>query len=289
MYVNSAYLNNHIPEVVDNITPLMVTSCGNYKMKTRDVFETRRDKGRKDYQLLYIASGKAHFFIDGTEHIVTAGNMVIFFPDEPQHYRYYKEERTSVYWVHFTGAYVETILEHYHITKDDHIIYSGTSPDYQWLFGQIIQELQLCRQKYDEMLTLLLRNIFILINRSLEMNVKFTDTTEKEVSYAVYHFRENYNKDINIEEYAEKQNTSISWFIRCFRQITGQTPLQYIINLRIANAQMMLETTDYSISQIAEKVGYDNPLYFSRIFHRQTGVSPREYRRNNGNASTDKI
>ena len=121
------------------------------------------------------------------------------------------------------------------------------------------------------------------------MNVKFTDTTEKEVSYAVYHFRENYNKDINIEEYAEKQNISISWFIRCFRQITGQTPLQYIINLRIANAQMMLETTDYSISQIAEKVGYDNPLYFSRIFHRQTGVSPREYRRNNGNASTDKI
>ena len=283
MYVNSAYLNNHIPEVVDNVTPLLVTSCGNYRMKTRDVFETKRDKGRKDYQLLYIAAGKAHFFIDGKEHIVTAGNMIIFFPDEPQHYKYYKEERTAVYWVHFTGGHVDTILEHYNITRDEHIIYSGTSPDYQWLFSQIIYELQLCRRRYDEMLTLLLRNIFILISRSLEMNMKFTDTMEKEVSYAIYHFRDNFNKDINIEEYAENHNISISWFIRCFRQITGQTPLQYIINLRISNAQMLLETTDYSITQIAEKVGYDNALYFSRIFHRQTGISPREYRKNNGN------
>ncbi|MFR0881416.1 MAG: helix-turn-helix domain-containing protein [Oscillospiraceae bacterium] len=279
MQVNSAYLNNHIPEIIDNEKPLVVTSCGNYRMKTRDVFETRRDKGRKDYQLLYIASGKSHFFIDGKEHIVTAGHMVIFHPDEPQHYKYYKEDRTSVYWVHFTGSQVEKILEHYNIIRGEKIIYSGTSPDFQWLFGQIIQELQLCRKQYDEMLTLLLRNIFILIRRSLEINKNFTDTMEKEVSYAIYYFRDNFNKEINVDEYAQSLNISVSWFIRCFRQITGMTPLQYVINLRISNAQMLLETSDYTISQIAESVGYENALYFSRLFHKQTGISPKEYRK----------
>ena len=279
MQVNSAYLNNHIPEIIDNEKPLVVTSCGNYRMKTRDVFETRRDKGRKDYQLLYIASGKSHFFIDGKEHIVTAGHMVIFHPDEPQHYKYYKEDRTSVYWVHFTGSQVEKILEHYNIIRGEKIIYSGTSPDFQWLFGQIIQELQLCRKQYDEMLTLLLRNIFILIRRSLEINTNFTDTMEKEVSYAIYYFRDNFNKEINVDEYAQSLNISVSWFIRCFRQITGMTPLQYVINLRISNAQMLLETSDYTISQIAESVGYENALYFSRLFHKQTGISPKEYRK----------
>lgn len=279
MQVNSAYLNNHIPEIIDNEKPLVVTSCGNYRMKTRDVFETRRDKGRKDYQLLYIASGKSHFFIDGKEHIVTAGHMVIFHPDEPQHYKYYKEDRTSVYWVHFTGSQVEKILEHYNIIRGEKIIYSGTSPDFQWLFGQIIQELQLCRKQYDEMLTLLLRNIFILIRRSLEINKNFTDTMEKEVSYAIYYFRDNFNKEINVDEYAQSLNISVSWFIRCFRQITGMTPLQYVINIRISNAQMLLETSDYTISQIAESVGYENALYFSRLFHKQTGISPKEYRK----------
>lgn len=283
MQVNSAYLNNHIPEVVDNNVPLLITSCGNYRMKSREMFETKRDKGRKDYQLLYIASGRAHFFIDGKENIVTAGNIVIFYPNEPQYYRYYKKEHTSVYWIHFTGSYVEDILTHYNISKNEHIIYIGTSPDLQLLFGQIIHELQLYRPKYDEMLTLLLRNIFIIINRSINRNKRFTDVIEKEVSYATYYFREHFNEDINIEQYAKSQNISVNWFIRCFRQITGHTPLQYIINLRIANAQMLLETTDYSISQIAENVGYENALYFSRLFHKQIGISPKEYRKRHDN------
>ncbi len=137
MQVNSAYLNNHIPEVVDNNVPLLITSCGNYRMKSREMFETKRDKGRKDYQLLYIASGRAHFFIDGKENIVTAGNIVIFYPNEPQYYRYYKKEHTSVYWIHFTGSYVEDILTHYNISKNEHIIYIGTSPDLQLVSANI--------------------------------------------------------------------------------------------------------------------------------------------------------
>ena len=72
---------------------------------------------------------------------------------------------------------------------------------------------------------------------------------------------------------------STSWFIRGFKEYTGFTPMQYILSVRIANAQGLLETTDYNVSEISRIVGYDNPLYFSRIFRKQCGVSPSDFRR----------
>jgi AraC family transcriptional regulator of arabinose operon len=69
--VRVAYLNNSTSTVVDNTKPLIVTSCGNYRVKNRSEVVTHRPKGRKDYQLLYIASGKGHFFIHGEEKTVS--------------------------------------------------------------------------------------------------------------------------------------------------------------------------------------------------------------------------
>ena len=97
---------------------------------------------------------------------------------------------------------------------------------------------------------------------------------------ATQYFNENYNTDISIEDYASSRGMSISWFIRSYKHYTNITPMQYILSLRITNAQLLLETTNYSISEISAIVGYDNPLYFSRIFHKQHGISPRQYRNN---------
>lgn len=279
MYVNAAYLNNHLSEVVDKSKPLIVTSCGNYRVKTRKTVETKRPKGRKDYQLLYISSGKAHFFINDKEKIVTAGHIIVYEPDEPQHYVYYREDKTDVYWIHFTGSEVEKILNYYNIHIKGNILNIGTSPDYQWLFGQIIQELQLCRPRYEELLSLLLGNIFILISRNIENQQTFSDAMEKEITFAMHYFRKNYNTEISIDEYAKSRNLSVCWFIRCFKQITGQTPLQYILSLRMLNAQSLLENTDYSITEVAAQVGYENSLYFSRLFHKHAGMAPKEYRK----------
>ena len=55
--------------------------------------------------------------------------------------------------------------------------------------------------------------------------------------------------------------------------------MKYILNVRIRNAQTLLETTDYSISDIAALIGYDNPMYFSRLFRKAKGLSPSKYRK----------
>ena len=72
---------------------------------------------------------------------------------------------------------------------------------------------------------------------------------------------------------------SVSWFLRNFKQVTMKSPMQYILSIRINNAVSLLETTDYNVTEISAIVGYENPLYFSRIFKKQKGVSPSEYRK----------
>lgn len=57
------------------------------------------------------------------------------------------------------------------------------------------------------------------------------------------------------------------------------SPMQYILMNRINNAVSLLETTDYNVNEISTIVGYENPLYFSRLFKKQKGVSPTEYRK----------
>ncbi|MDO5409871.1 MAG: helix-turn-helix domain-containing protein [Lachnospiraceae bacterium] len=285
MYINSAYLNNSRQHFMDKSKPLVVGSCGTYHLFTRPRLPTFRPKGRIDYQLLYIAAGKAHFYFQkDVEEIVTAGHMVLYRPKEMQKYVYYGEDQTEVYWVHFTGRDVKQLLRKYRLPQKGHVFYTGTSPDYQRLFRKMIQELQMCKPFYEDFLAILLQQIFVLISRQLTdsgSGKKLNDYAQNEAEAAAVYFNQHYNKEICIEKYAASRNMSTSWFIRNFRQYNGITPMKYILSIRISNAQHLLETTAYNINEIADIVGYDNPLYFSRLFKKQVGLSPSEYRRQN--------
>lgn len=281
MYTNSGYLNNSLVDFKDKSRPLIVGSCGTYRLYTHPKLPTFRPRGRLDFQLLYIASGKTHFYFEeGKDTVVSAGNMVLYRPKEPQKYVYYGSEQAEVYWVHFTGSNVRNILKSYGITNDMRVIPAGTLLEYSRIFKQMIQELQQCRAGYEELLAMLLRQIFIIINRQMtkERTLK-SDYLDTEMELAQEYFNTNYNKDLNIDDYAASRGMSVSWFIRTFKQYAGTTPMQYIVALRITNAQMLLETTNYNVTEIGNFVGYDNPLYFSRIFKKQKGFSPSEYRK----------
>lgn len=282
MYINSGYLNNSLIDFKDKTKPLVVGSCGTYRLSTHTKLPTYRPRGRVDYQILYVSAGVAHFHFDHAENetIVSAGNMVIYRPKEFQKYEYYASDRTEVYWVHFTGNNVKNILRNYGIKDDMRVFYVGTSLEYERIFKRMITELQRCQENYEEMLSMLLRHLLIIIHRQLSKpRILKNEFLDNEMDIAAQYFNDNYNLDISIEAYATSRGMSVSWFIRNFKQYTGTTPMQYIVSVRITNAQMLLETTSYPVGEIGRIVGYDNPLYFSRIFHKQKGFSPSEYRK----------
>lgn len=94
----------------------------------------------------------------------------------------------------------------------------------------------------------------------------------------------NYNSNITLDDIAQKFNFTPSYIIKMYKRSTGETPMKYVIGMRIATAkQLMHDNPAMEVKQISEYVGYFDQHYFSRIFKSITGVSPSEYRESLGN------
>ena len=280
MYIDVAYVDDENPNLEDLTVPLRINNCGYYRVHTGPVIETYHPEGRNDYQLLYIASGKGHFYFKGSERetVVTKGNMILFRPGEPQVYYYYATDKTEVYWVHFTGWKVEEYLSRYELPKEENVFYTGVSPDYPWIYNQMLRELQLQRENYEEMISLYMHHVFLTINRYIKEGRQSKNDMINEIEKAAHYFKENYNTKISIEQYAQEHMMSVNWFIHSFKNVMKVPPMQYVVSLRMAAAKGYLESTNKTVGEIAAAVGYDNALYFSRVFRKYTGLSPTEYR-----------
>ena len=281
MYINVAYVDEENPNLEDLSVPLRINNCGYYRVHTTPVIETPHPEGRNDYQLLYIAAGKGEFYFKGSKEptIVTKGNMILFRPGEPQVYYYYAVDKTEVYWVHFTGWKVEEYLERYELSKHENVFYTGVSPDYPWIYNQMIRELQLQRVNYEDMISLYMHHIFITINRYIKEGKENKNDTINDIERAAHYFKDNFTKPISVEQYALEHLMSVNWFIHSFKSVMKMSPMQYIISLRISTAKGLLEKSTKNIAEISNEIGYDNPLYFSRLFKKCTGLTPTEYRK----------
>ena len=279
--INVAYIDAENPNVEDLSVPIKINNCGYYRVHTGPVIETYHPEGRNDYQLLYIAAGKGHFYFKGskTATVVEKGNMVLFRPGEEQVYYYYAEDKTEVYWVHFTGWKVEQYLDSYDLPKKENVFFTGVSPDYPWIYNQMIRELQLRRANYEDVNKLFIHHIFLTINRYIKEGKQTKHETISDIERAVHYFNENYSKPITIEQYAQEHLMSVNWFIHSFKEVMHVPPMQYIVSLRIAAAKGYLESSNKNITEISNIVGYENALYFSRLFKKYTGMTPSEYKK----------
>lgn len=90
-----------------------------------------------------------------------------------------------------------------------------------------------------------------------------------------------WNLNFPIEKYATVCNMKKSYFYKLFKTWCNLSPNQYRNTLRLSHAKSMLTNTNLSISQIAEKTGFDDPYYFSRLFKKEIGLSPQNYKKIN--------
>lgn len=94
----------------------------------------------------------------------------------------------------------------------------------------------------------------------------------------IKYLNSNFANDISLTEVSDKLNINPGYASQLLKKEIGKNYLEYLTTLRIENACKLLKTTDLNVNQIAEKSGYDDFLYFRKIFKKSTGHTPSEYR-----------
>jgi len=127
-----------------------------------------------------------------------------------------------------------------------------------------------------------------LIDLIVYLSRAYTNATSTEahallrVGSVISALESNSSRKWTISELVKTAHMSRSTLMRVFRKATGQTPIEYLIRLRIQRAMELLRQTDFSITEIAMETGFNDSNYFSRQFRKATSISPTTYRRQTG-------
>lgn len=277
MYEMSGYYDYINREYLGTGDDFFVQCCGRYKLLHREVFTTERMHGLDNYQLLYVASGKAHFQIKGNMQIVEQGNCVLYHPGEPQYYEYRIEDKPDVYWIHFACNQSNPLLQQTGFGQDN-LYPVGSHNSYILLYDQIIQELQLQEQHFETACMLLLQQLLTKMSRNISKKQDKNYSYDYQIEEAIKNFHASFEKNFTIKDYTREKSLNYYRFIDTFTKHTGIAPRQYIIQIRMAKAKELLTNSLLSIKDVALLIGYENPLYFSRLFRQAVGMSPSQYR-----------
>ncbi len=105
----------------------------------------------------------------------------------------------------------------------------------------------------------------------------FNDEIHK-IEPTLNYLKDHFNQKITVAELAKRSGMSQTRFFIAFKNVTGMAPVEYLIQTRLKESQRMLWLTQDSITEIALQCGYEDPFFFSKIFKKYTGTTPRQYR-----------
>ena len=264
----------------------LVNGGGQKKLFSEDRFFVKKNAAGSDWSLFYIAEGYAHFRIQGKNVTVGAGHLVLFHPGSPQYCLCVRKDCPNVYWICLTGNAVSKTLSELSLLQDK-ISFVGVSASFSALLEKIIRELHEKNFGRSVMCNGLAMELLAEFGRAKKNAPMTVADAEYAIQRTTEEIQKYYQETRSVENYAHMCNMSISWFIRQFKAYTGVSPQQYIIRVRMEKACRLLEETSFRVSEIALMVGYENPLYFSRLFKKNTGDSPSGYRQRKNNLSAD--
>jgi YesN/AraC family two-component response regulator len=123
-----------------------------------------------------------------------------------------------------------------------------------------------------------LEMIFVSLRRKIMgAGVLQANSPKARISKSLDHIHRHYASAITVSALADIEYLSVSRYCALFRQCMGVSPQSYLLELRLKMAIELMLGTDLGVKQISKKVGYDDPLYFSRLFKLRRGMSPRQY------------
>lgn len=241
---------------------LHVNNFGYYE--NSDITVSRK-KGRADYQLIVMTDGEATFSLGNESITVKKGFGVLYRPKEAQ---IYSGKNCGFFWIHFSGYEAESLLERMGLTEAVFQV-----PNVDAVHG-ICKKMLECTAILQSTTEDMLCACFItLLSKLSQASANFDDGIMKVINQ----MKSEGFKGLGSQEYAKIAKLSEYHFIRKFKKLTGSSPAVYKAKIITEKAIELMENTDMNVTEIASALGFDDALYFSRFFKKNTGISPKKY------------
>ncbi len=244
------------------------------------------------FELAFVLSGSGKYRIEGKVYEVREGDLLILNPGV-RHQSVYQpdsETPTTEFFVAFSDIQIKGFPDNYLPFPGEECILHTTGELRQKLFricSSMAAENEVGRPGRYFMLKAYLMQMILLVIReqcepmTLPAGCAFESVNKKYVvERIVDYFEAHYNEKISLEHIAENMYLSPFYVSKIFKSETGDTPIRYLINIRLEKARELLEARkDISIKAAAAMVGYDDAYHFSKLFKKKYGISPSEVRR----------
>ena len=241
----------------------------------------QRPQGCVDNILFYCVQGKGYYTLDG--HTFTLNpNQYVIVPatDKPLVYWSDTEDPWSIYWVHFTSDALQAFNRAYHIVPEQGPQYIPHNEKGIRIWEEMYENLSRGYSPENLMDTnLCLYHLIATFVFSQQQNQNSSSPEKAIIRETIDYMKNNLDKTIRIEDFADLNKYSVSHFSKLFRLTTGMSPIEYFIHLKMQKACQLLYTEDSRVKQIAALLGYDDPYYFSRLFKKYMNTSPETYRK----------
>lgn len=228
------------------------------------------------YLLTLVVEGSATLSVAGKKIPLQAGDLFLSFPASGASYTTKKGVPWSIRWVTLTGTQPGRLFPLMGFTEDHPV----RSVKGNGQVERILRELFEIALKDD------LKNKLAALSLFYELLSDVSSSSapaspHKAVSVALEYVSEHYgDPDLTVDTLAKAAFLNTNYFSKLFNARIGMPPGRFILRTRMEKAKKLLRFTSLSVGEIALAVGFADPLYFSRIFHRYTTLSPTQFRKN---------
>lgn len=254
----------NIPGADELRSELWISAVGHYRASNH----VQDPRIREDFLLVCCIRGKGTYRIGECVFQVGGGDFFVCFPGLVHAYLSDPADGWEIRWVHFAGARAQELVRLAGFQLSQPVMNVGRKRDMEQCYIRMQRMLSRHREESALDATAVLYQLLL----SLRHQTRSRRMEDLGIENALI------GEPTSVTEMAAACSLSRSHFTRRFRRATGVSPWRYIVVRRIMQAKDLLSNTDLSVKEVSVRVGVDDPNYFSRLFQRETGTTPTEFR-----------
>ncbi len=232
------------------------------------------------YKLVFVIKGRGTLTVGSASHNLEAGDVFALFPKERHEYHSDPDDPWEIMWVAFSGRISSNLMEETGFSENDYIRKNTVNPSIKKTVTTLIHALG---DREDSNRLAAIGQFYVLLSYLKQAFGLMEIPSEGEsplscVEQAARFIQQNYYIELDVQTLCDYVNYSRSYLSRVFHKETGFTIPEYVNKVRMENAMELLRETPLSLREVAASVGIHDSFYFSKLFKKHTGQTPREFR-----------